>query len=80
MLDPKTIRKNPDDVKKALLRRGYHFDIDSWSCLEATRKDLQKETEDLKSSLNSISNSYTNKQEPYNTEDEVFFERLYCVF
>ena len=55
MLDPKQLRKDTDFVIDNLKRRGYVFDIDTWTKLETKRKDLQSFNETQQSQLNDIS-------------------------
>ena len=55
MLDPKRLRKDTDFVIDNLKRRGYVFDIDTWTKLETKRKDLQSANETQQSQLNDIS-------------------------
>ncbi|MEL0243228.1 MAG: serine--tRNA ligase [Gammaproteobacteria bacterium] len=55
MLDPKRLRKDTDFVIDNLKRRGYVFDIDTWTKLETKRKDLQSFNETQQSQLNDIS-------------------------
>ena len=55
MLDPKRLRKDTDFVIDNLKRRGYVFDIDTWTKLETKRKDLQSKNETQQSQLNNIS-------------------------
>ena len=55
MLDPKRLRKDTDFVIDNLKRRGYVFDIDTWTKLETKRKDLQSNNETQQSQLNDIS-------------------------
>ena len=55
MLDPKRLRKDTDFVIDNLKRRGYVFDIDTWTKLETKRKDLQSKNETQQSQLNDIS-------------------------
>ena len=55
MLDPKQLRKDTDFVIDNLKRRGYVFDIDTWTKLETKRKDLQSKNETQQSQLNDIS-------------------------
>ena len=55
MLDPKQLRKDTDFVIDNLKRRGYVFDIDTWTKLETQRKDLQSFNETQQSQLNDIS-------------------------
>ena len=55
MLDPKQLRKDTDFVIDNLKRRGYVFDIDTWTKLETKRKGLQSKNETQQSQLNDIS-------------------------
>ena len=55
MLDPRQLRKDTDFVIDNLKRRGYVFDIDTWTKLETKRKDLQSFNETQQSQLNDIS-------------------------
>ena len=55
MLDPKQLRKDTDFVIDNLKRRGYVFDLDTWTKLETKRKDLQSANETQQSQLNDIS-------------------------
>ena len=57
MLDPKTIRQNPEAVRAALARRGYRFDVDQFLSIEERRKALQLESERLQNERNTKSKS-----------------------
>ena len=52
MLDPKLLRNNLTFVTQELLRRGFALDIDEYQSLEADRRSLQAETEDLQNERN----------------------------
>ena len=52
MLDPKLLRNNIAFVTQELLRRGFALDIDEYQSLEADRRSLQTETEDLQNERN----------------------------
>ena len=52
MLDPKLLRNNLESVTQALLRRGFALDIDEYQSLEADRRSLQAETENLQNERN----------------------------
>ena len=56
MLDIKFIRENVDAVKKAIAGRGLKVDIDELLNLDAQRRKLLKEVEDLKHKKNTASN------------------------
>ena len=47
MLDLGLLRKDLDSVVSALARRGVEFDVARFNELEARRKDLQVQTENL---------------------------------
>jgi len=57
MLDPKTIRQDPEAVRIALARRGYRFDVDEFLALEGRRKTLQLDSERLQNERNTKSKS-----------------------
>ncbi|MGB1581748.1 MAG: serine--tRNA ligase, partial [Nevskiales bacterium] len=52
MLDPKLIRQDPQAIAQQLARRGYSLDVAAFNQLEAQRKSLQVETEELQSRRN----------------------------
>lgn len=52
MLDPKRLRSELEDVAARLARRGYTLDVDRLRVLEARRKALQVETQDLQKGRN----------------------------
>ena len=52
MLDPKLLRSNIAFVTQELLRRGFALDIDEYQSLEADRRSLQAETENLQNERN----------------------------
>ena len=55
MLDIKRIRENPEEVKQALARRKEAVDIDGVLQLDAKRRELLFEVEQLKSKQNTVS-------------------------
>ena len=55
MIDLKILRSSYKEVAQALKKKGYDFDIETWSQLESERKILQTETENLQSNLNNLS-------------------------
>lgn len=57
MLDPHLLRTSPDEVAKRLKTRGFTFDVATFNTLEATRKTLQVETENLQFERNKASKS-----------------------
>lgn len=56
MLDPKFIRENPDEVKKALQLRGYGTELlDSFLHIDSRRMALLREVEELRQKRNVLS-------------------------
>jgi seryl-tRNA synthetase len=55
MLDPKRLRAEPDRVREQLARRGFAFELAKFQDLEARRKSLQVETEQLQADRNARS-------------------------
>ena len=55
MLDIRKIRENPDEVKKALLKRNYEADFDVLLKLDEQRKQLITEVEQMKAQRNKAS-------------------------
>jgi len=57
MLDPKLLRSDLDAVKDALARRGFELDTIAIQSLEASRKTLQTQTQQLQNKRNMYSKS-----------------------
>lgn len=57
MLDSKLLRTDPKAVQARLKVKGYDFDVDRFEALEAERRVLQTETEQLQSERNAKSKS-----------------------
>ena len=55
MIDIKRLRKEPEEVARLLARRGYVFDLERFNALEAERKRLQVEMQDLQNRRNTQS-------------------------
>ena len=55
MLDLKKLKKDPKSVVDNLKKRGFKLDLDKWDTLEASRKSLQSDTENMQAELNEIS-------------------------
>ncbi len=53
MLDPKLLRNQPEQIAAQLRRRGFELDVEQLSRLEAERKQLQIQTQQLQSERNS---------------------------
>ena len=52
MLDPQLLRTDLESAARALARRGYHLDIEGFAALEARRKSVQVQTEELQNLRN----------------------------
>ena len=57
MLDSKLLRTDPRAVQAKLKTKGYEFDVERFEALEAERRVLQTEMEQLQSERNTISKS-----------------------
>jgi seryl-tRNA synthetase len=55
MIDPQLLRKDLAGAAAALARRGYELDTQAFAALEAERKAVQVETEQLQSQRNTLS-------------------------
>ena len=55
MLDPKLIRDQPEKVKKMIRDRAVNFDFDNMIELDKKRRDLIKETDELRKKRNQMS-------------------------
>jgi seryl-tRNA synthetase len=74
MLDPKLIRNNAAQIAEQLLIKGYELDVDQLSALEAQRKQLQIDTENLQSERNSKSKQIGQLKAQGLSADEVLAE------
>ncbi len=52
MIDPKLLRTSPADVAENLARRNFVFDVAGYASLEARRKSLQVDVENLRAERN----------------------------
>ncbi len=57
MIDPKTLRNETDEVARNLARRGFEFDAGAFQSLDAKRKALQVDVEELRNERNTRSKS-----------------------
>jgi seryl-tRNA synthetase len=55
MIDPQILRKDLEGAASALARRGYVLDVAAFSQLEAERKTVQTQTEQLQGQRNTLS-------------------------
>jgi seryl-tRNA synthetase len=62
MLDIKFVRANPDLVRESLARRGADIDMDTYDQLDATRRQLLGEVEELKAERNAASQEVAAKK------------------
>ena len=57
MLDSKLLRTDPQAVQAKLRIKGFDFDVERFEALEAERRVLQTQTEQLQSERNAKSKS-----------------------
>jgi len=70
MLDTKLLREDFSNIKKALLKRGFDIDQEKFESIDAKRKSLQVEVENLQSDRNIISAEFGKKKKSgENTDD-----------
>ena len=55
MLDPRSLRREPELIAQALSKRGMAFDLEVYKELESSRHDLQTEMETLQHERNEVS-------------------------
>jgi len=55
MLDARLLRTDPDRLTQALAKRGYSLDLDAIARMDAERRKLQQETEELQNQRNTRS-------------------------
>jgi seryl-tRNA synthetase len=54
VLDPKFIRQNPDEVKKAIANKGEKADVDGFLAADQRRRDIIASVEKLKAERNTV--------------------------
>jgi len=70
MLDTKLLREDFSNIKTALLKRGFDINQEKFESIDAQRKSLQVEVENLQSERNSISAEFGKKKKSgENTDD-----------
>ncbi len=70
MLDLKFIRENPEAVKKGLSSKGVEFDLGGFLSMDAKRRTLLRECEDLKAKRNEANNKIASlKKEGKDTKE-----------
>ena len=57
MLDPQSLRSDPESVAARLATRGYELDPEAWRKLDARRKELQLRTQELQNQKNQSAKS-----------------------
>ena len=71
MIDIKKLRDNPELVKQALKKRGYHLDVSLFSQLDSSRKSLQIDVENLQAERNKLSAEFGKLKSSGDTTDEL---------
>ncbi len=74
MLDPQKIRKNIEDIKLLLSKRGFEFNLEEFADLEAQRKDIQVKTQELQSTRNRLSKEIGILKKQGESTDEILKE------
>jgi len=70
MLDTKLLREDFSNIKTALLKRGFDINQEKFESIDARRKSLQVEVENLQSERNNISAEFGKKKKSgENTDD-----------
>lgn len=62
MLDLKLIRENPEKISQALLAKGVTIDLQGLLSMDAERRELLKEVEELKAKRNSANNEIASRK------------------
>ncbi|MFT6712534.1 MAG: seryl-tRNA synthetase, partial [Arenicella sp.] len=55
MLDPQLLRSDIDTIAEQLKKKGFDLDVNAYQSLEAKRKSLQVEAEQLQAKRTSLS-------------------------
>ena len=63
MLDINLIRKNSEDIKLNLSKKGFEFDIKKFEELDLQRKDIQIKTESLQEKSNIFAKEIANEKD-----------------
>ena len=58
MIDTKYLKQNIENVKDALLVKGFELDVDLFNSLESDRKSLQVEVETLQAERKELSSAF----------------------
>ena len=71
MLDTKLLREDFSNIKTALLKRGFDIDQEKFESIDAQRKSLQVEVENLQSERNIISAEFGQKKKSGENTDNL---------
>ena len=71
MLDTKLLREDFSNIKTALLKRGFDIDQEKFESIDAQRKSLQVEVENLQSERNIISAEFGKKKKSGESTDNL---------
>ena len=71
MLDTKLLREDFSNIKTALLKRGFDIDQEKFESIDAKRKSLQVEVENLQSERNIISAEFGQKKKSGENTDNL---------
>ena len=71
MIDIKKLRDNPELVKQALKKRGYHLDVSLFSQLDSSRKSLQIDVENLQAERKKLSAEFGKLKSSGDPTDEL---------
>ena len=71
MLDTKLLREDFSNIKTALLKRGFNIDQEKFESIDAKRKSLQVEVENLQSERNIISAEFGQKKKSGENTDNL---------
>ena len=71
MIDTKLLREEFSNIKNSLMRRGFDIDQKKFESIDARRKSLQVEVENLQSERNNISAEFGQKKKSGESTDEL---------
>ena len=71
MIDTKLLREEFSTIKNSLMKRGFDIDQKKFESIEALRKSLQVEVENLQSERNNISAEFGQKKKSGESTDEL---------
>jgi len=74
MLDPKIIRDEPERIKQMLKDRAIDFDLEKMLELNTTRKEMMKQSDELKQKRNQMSVKISNEKKAGNDAAELLQE------